>query len=116
MSSLGIEGLKVLKLGATLLCESSVLSAGRLDLGLGQNDLNIGLLPGVSYQSLSCCFRLIDQLDDLSLNLRIRGVLLTLNLSDQNVADLFCLNNGYLLIGVRCHPQLILLDLRSVNL
>ena len=116
MSSLGIEGLKVLKLGATLLCKSSVLCAGRLNLGLGQNDLNISLLLGVSYQSLRSCFGLIDQLDDLRLNLRIRGVLLTLNLSDQNVADFFCLNDGDLLIGVSCHPQLILLDLRSVNL
>jgi hypothetical protein len=99
-----------LGLTATLFSQSSILSLDRLKLRFSFNLLNISLLLSVSYLCGGCSSRLVDDLDDLSFYLRLIGVLLTFNLSDQDGTDFLCLNNCDFLGSSRTHSELILLD------
>ena len=116
MATLGVEGVEVLGLRATFLGEGGVLSTGGLEARLGLDLLDLGLLLGVSDLGGGCSLGLVDDLDDLSLNLRGDCVLLTLDLSDQHGADLLGLDNGDLLSGLSTHSELVLLDTGTVDL
>lgn len=116
MTSLSIEGVQVLSLTSTLLGEGSVLSACCLQLGFGFDLPDLSLLLSISYEGGGCRLRLIHDLHNLGLNLSFNSVLLTLDLSDEDSADLLGLDDADLLVSLRAHPQLVLLHTGSLDL
>lgn len=116
MASLSVEGIKVLLFGSTLFREGGILSPSGLKSGVSLNRLDVGGLLGLGNFRISGGSGLVDKLDDLSLNLALGGILLTLNLSDEHVADLFSLDDCDLLVSGRSHADLVLLNFSTRDL
>ena len=116
MPSLSLEGIKVLRFRFSFFDECTILSSGRLQVGLSLNHENVSLLSGLSHLSVCKSLSLVDDLDNLGLNMRLGCVLFTLNLSDEDVTNLLSLNNCDFLVSYSRHSQLVLLNLCSVYL
>lgn len=105
-----------MSLGPALLSQGTIEGASGLELGLGLDREDFGFLLGFGDLGVSLGACLVHDLHYVSLHVTLGSALLTLNLGNEHVTDLLSLDDGDLLAGDCAHPQLVLLDLRSVDL
>lgn len=105
-----------MSLGAAFLSQGPIEGASGLELGLGLDREDIGLLLGFGHLGVGLGAGLVHDLHNVSLHVALGRALLTLNLGNEHVTDLLSLHDGDLLAGDCTHPQLILLNLGPVDL
>ena len=93
MSSLSIEGIKILSLRFSFLGQSTILSNGSLELGISLDLFNLSSLLSFSHSCLRLRSSFVDDFDNLGLDLRGNHVFLSLYLSDEHCTDLLGLYN-----------------------
>lgn len=116
MSPLRIKGFHVLGFRLAFFQLRVHLGLSCFELSLGLNAHHIGFLVRVLVVRLSFSSRLVNLLDHSGLNLTFDNVLFSGDLSNEDIADLVCLYNGYFQLSGGFDFHLLLLHLGSGDL